>query len=62
MNDRAAQPHGDELTPERVFVGISVTHETLEVSLSSLRVILGYRNETFGIESLTDAIAGLSPA
>ncbi|VBB15143.1 hypothetical protein [Burkholderia stabilis] len=61
MNDRAAQPHGDELTPERVFVGISVTHETLEVSLSSLRVILGYRNETFGIESLTDAIAGLSP-
>ncbi|MGS0894746.1 hypothetical protein ACVBGC_19750 [Burkholderia stagnalis] len=62
MNEQPARPYGEELAPERVFVGIGVTHETLEVCVSSLSVILGYRNETFGIESLTDAIAGLAPA
>lgn len=61
-NEAAARQHGDELTPERVFVGISVTREILEVDVSSLRVILGYRNETYGIESLTDAIAEWAPA
>ncbi|WP_175917075.1 hypothetical protein [Burkholderia pyrrocinia] len=62
MSDRAAQQHGEALAPERVFVGISVTQETVEVGISSLAVICGYRNETFGIESMTDAIAGLAPA
>ncbi|MDN7860800.1 hypothetical protein QZM81_33840 [Burkholderia cepacia] len=62
MSDQAAQQHDEALAPERVFVGISVTRETVEVGISSLSVILGYRNETFGIESLTDAIAGLAPA
>ncbi|AWV02548.1 hypothetical protein DM992_24425 [Burkholderia sp. JP2-270] len=50
------------MSVSRSFVGISVTCETIEVRISSPRVILGYRNETFGIESMTDAIAGLAPA
>ncbi|WP_321859389.1 hypothetical protein [Burkholderia cenocepacia] len=50
------------LAPEPVCVGIGVTHETLEMCVSSLSVIFGYRNETFGIESLADAVAAWAPA
>ncbi|PCE29737.1 IS110 family transposase [Burkholderia ubonensis subsp. mesacidophila] len=50
------------LAPDQVCVGISVATEIVEISVSSLSAILGYRNETFGIESLTDAIAEWSPA
>ncbi|NIE56732.1 hypothetical protein [Burkholderia sp. Ap-955] len=54
---------GDEADlPERVCVGIGVTREVLEVCASSLHAIFGYRNETFGIESLVDTIAEWSPA
>lgn len=55
------QPDGGELTPERICVGVGVTREIIEVCASSMRLVFGYRNETFGIESLTDAIAEWSP-
>lgn len=57
----AAREEGDAAL-EPVYVGIGVTRETLEVCISSLSVILGYRNETFGIESLADAMADWAPA
>ncbi|MPV60120.1 IS110 family transposase [Burkholderia sp. HI2761] len=62
MNDEMAARDNDGVAPEPVYVGIGVTRETLEVCISSLSVILGYRNETFGIESLADAIAEWAPA
>lgn len=49
------------VAPERICVGVGVTSTTLEVCISTQRVVYGYRNETFGIESLTDAIAEWSP-
>ena len=55
------QPDGGDLMPERICVGVGVTREIIEVCASSMRLVFGYRNETFGIESLTDAIAEWSP-
>ncbi|MCA8237906.1 hypothetical protein [Burkholderia cenocepacia] len=62
MNDAMADRGRMGLQPESVCVGIGVTHETLEMCISSLSVIFGYRNETFGIESLAEAIAAWAPA
>ncbi|MXN78201.1 hypothetical protein GR157_26065 [Burkholderia sp. 4701] len=62
MSKGAIQPEGDALEPDQIVVGISISNESVEICVSSLSVILGYRNETFGIESLTDAIAEWSPA
>ncbi|ODQ23630.1 IS110 family transposase [Burkholderia ubonensis] len=62
MSNCAIRQEGEALAPEQVCVGISVATEVVEISVSSMSVILGYRNETFGIESLTDAIAEWSPA
>lgn len=62
MNDGMANRDQRGLAPEPVCVGIGVTHETLEMCVSSLSAIFGYRNETFGIESLADAVAGWAPA
>lgn len=62
MNDGTAARDDGGAAFEPVYVGIGVTRETLEVCISSLSVILGYRNETFGIESLADAIAEWAPA
>ncbi|WP_155681530.1 hypothetical protein [Burkholderia stagnalis] len=62
MSDCAIQQEDEALGTDPVYVGISVATEIVEISVSSLSVILGYRNETFGIESLTDAIAEWSPA
>ncbi|MBR8127796.1 hypothetical protein [Burkholderia ambifaria] len=56
------RPDGGDLVPERICVGVGVTREIIEVCVSSMRLVFGYRNETFGIESLTDAIAEWSPA
>ncbi len=62
MSNWAARQRGETLEFEQVCVGISVATEIVEISVSSLSTILGYRNETFGIESMTDAIAEWSPA
>ncbi|RQV57627.1 hypothetical protein DF018_33310 [Burkholderia cenocepacia] len=43
-------------------MGIGVTHDTLEMCISSMSVIFGYRNETFGIESMADGIVAWAPA
>ncbi|RKU00491.1 hypothetical protein C7H84_25670 [Burkholderia sp. Nafp2/4-1b] len=38
-----------------------MTRDTLEVCAASVHLVFGYRNETFGIESLTDAVAEWLP-
>ena len=62
MNNGTAGRHQPGLAPAPVCVGIGVAHETLEICISSLSVIFGYRNETFGIESLADGIVAWAPA
>ncbi|OXI68735.1 IS110 family transposase [Burkholderia sp. AU31280] len=62
MNNGTAGRHRRGLAPAPVCVGIGVTHDTLEICISSLSVIFGYRNETFGIESLADGIVAWAPA
>ncbi|MDF3085663.1 hypothetical protein [Burkholderia sola] len=62
MNNGTAGRHRRGPAPAPVCVGIGVAHETLEICISSLSVIFGYRNETFGIESLADGIVAWAPA
>ncbi|CAG2324755.1 transposase [Burkholderia sola] len=62
MNNGTAGRHRRGLAPAPVCVGIGVTHDTLEMCISSMSVIFGYRNETFGIESLADGIVAWAPA
>lgn len=62
MNNGTAGRHQPGLAPAPVCVGIGVAHDTLEMCISSMSVIFGYRNETFGIESLADGIVAWAPA